>query len=617
MLSDLMKKLPNTPVFRFATVILTVAVLLMVSAVAVSAVYTNRIVAGTSVGSMSVGTLTREDAAIRVQQRLDELSRDGISVQIGNQYEVVLADSVGLDLNIQEAVDLAYERGHRGSWVQQLRERFSALWLHKSLPAPVFFDETLLDDRVDDVGLLSDVVRKDVRLSVSGVSVSVLTDTRPGKVVDREHARIMLVEHLNNLDPGPFSVRLTDDLPRASAESAIVAKLEAERMIARPIILEHDDLQFAVSRRILGSWIISEYDYDRLVAGVDRKAVSQYVTRIADQLKVLAVPAGVETEDGQIVGFTPPEYGRAVKGDETVDLILSVMASRRDARSVGDIIDLPMRQTKPPSVSLGDGSGIRELIGTATTLFTGSAYNRIENIKNGSRFLSGVVVEPGEEFSTLGELGTIDNTTGYLPELVIKGDRTIPEFGGGLCQVSTTLFRAIMDAGLPITDRRNHSRRVSYYEKDANGRFIGPGLDATIYDNAPDLKFLNDTDNAILVISYVHGTKITFELYGTKDGRSSEIFGPTTLTEVDPGEPVYIETDELAPGETKQVEWAIPGGSTVATYIITYADGTKEEQEFRSYYRKWPDKFLVGRDPLGRSPTGEATVTPMPVTAPF
>jgi vancomycin resistance protein YoaR len=261
-----------------------------------------------------------------------------------------------------------------------------------------------------------------------------------------------------------------------------------------------------------------------------------------------------------------------------------------------------MRQSKPPTISLGDGSGIQELIGRATTPFTGSPRNRVSNIKNGVRFLSGITIQPGEEFSTLGTLGTIDNTTGYLPELVIKGDRTVPEFGGGLCQVSTTLFRTALDAGLPITARRNHSFRVGYYEKDGNGNYIGPGLDATIYEPNLDLKFRNDTGNSILIVGYVQGTKVTFEMYGTQDGRTSEIDGPYTLTETSAGEPVYIDTDELPVGEVKQVEWPHPGGSAVATYTITYPDGTQESQEFKSWYRRWPAKFLVGAPIMPVSP---------------
>lgn len=605
-----MTSLRSTRVFRNASVVLAIVVLLAVSVVAVSVVYAERIVAGTSIGDVAVGNLSKDEAAERLQVRLDELSRNGFPVQVGTVYEVVEPDSVGFDVNIAEAVDVAYARGHRGAWWIQGLERFSALWRKEDVEAPVFVDEVLLDDRVDALGQQSNVVRKDVRLNITGTRVEILTDTRPGKMIDRTHARATLSEHVRTLRSEPFSVRLLEDSPRASAVSAQQAKLEAERIITAPVYLTYEELDLAITPAILASWITNVYESDRLIAGIDRKAVAQYVTRIAEQLNQAPVPAGVETEDGLITGFTPPENGRAVKEDDMVNKILALLEARRTGVAESSTLVIPMRETSPPAVSVGEGAGIRELIGKATTLFTGSPNNRVWNITNGARFLSGIVIEPGDEFSTLGHLGTIDNTTGYLPELVIKGDRTLPEYGGGLCQVSTTLFRAVMDAALPITDRRNHSRRVSYYEKDQYGRFIGPGLDATIYDNAPDLKFRNDTENAILVISYVQGTKITFELYGTKDGRTSEIIGPTVLTEVPAGEPVYIESDELAPGQTKQVEWAIPGGSTVATYIITKEDGTNIEQEFKSYYRPWPDKYLVG-------PETGPTPTPFPVSPKF
>ncbi len=208
--------------------------------------------------------------------------------------------------------------------------------------------------------------------------------------------------------------------------------------------------------------------------------------------------------------------------------------------------------------------------------------------------MTGVIVQPGEEFSTVEKLGTVDNTTGYLPEFVIKGNQTIPEFGGGLCQVSTTLFRAALDAGLPITARRSHSYRVSYYETDGAGRYIGPGLDATIYAPDPDLRFVNDMEHSILIYGYVQGNKLTFELYGTKDGRAAQVDGPHQLTQEAPGDPVYIETDTLAKGETKQIEKPRAGGSTLATYAITYPNGKVVTKQFKSYYRRVPARYLVG-----------------------
>jgi vancomycin resistance protein YoaR len=164
----------------------------------------------------------------------------------------------------------------------------------------------------------------------------------------------------------------------------------------------------------------------------------------------------------------------------------------------------------------------------------------------------------------------------------------------------------VLDAGLPVTARRNHSYRVSYYEKDGNGKYIGPGLDATIYQPDTDFRFVNDTKHPLLIIGYVAGDKVTFELYGTKDGRTSTLVGPKLLTETPAGPAVYIETTDLAPGVIKQVETPHPGGSATATYTVKYADGTLKTVEFKSWYRRWPAKYLKGVSVLS-SPTPTPT----------
>lgn len=126
--------------------------------------------------------------------------------------------------------------------------------------------------------------------------------------------------------------------------------------------------------------------------------------------------------------------------------------------------------------------------------------------------MTGVIVEPGETFSFNKYLGEVDGEHGFLPELVIKKSGTVPEFGGGLCQVSSTAFRAAMDAGLPITERRNHAYAVQYYAPQ--------GTDATIYPGVVDLKFTNDTPGSILVWPYEKDANtLIFDFYGTKDGR--------------------------------------------------------------------------------------------------
>jgi vancomycin resistance protein YoaR len=202
--------------------------------------------------------------------------------------------------------------------------------------------------------------------------------------------------------------------------------------------------------------------------------------------------------------------------------------------------------------------------------------------------LNGILLNPDDTFSTLSHLGKIDASSGYLEELVIKEDRTKPEFGGGLCQVSSTLFRAALNAGMKITERQNHKYRVSYYEPPI-------GMDATIYDPAPDFKFVNNYKSHILIQSKVEGTKLTFELYGTKDARTIEISTPEMFDVVPAGNPVMIETDTLPAGEKKQVEKAHEGASAKFNYKVTRDGTVLQEKTFLSKYVPWPEKWLVGK----------------------
>lgn len=188
--------------------------------------------------------------------------------------------------------------------------------------------------------------------------------------------------------------------------------------------------------------------------------------------------------------------------------------------------------------------GLKELIGEGKSNFAGSPKNRIYNIKRALQQFTGVIIKPGEEFSFVKYLGTVDGTTGYLPELVIRNNKTEPEFGGGICQVSSTVFRAAIYSGLKITERRNHSYAVQYYKPF--------GMDATVYIPRPDFKFLNNTPGAIFMQPEISGTDLIFRFFGTRDGRTTSIDGPYILGRNDDGsikKTVFTQIVKDAKGE--------------------------------------------------------------------
>lgn len=580
---------------RKTQIIALVVVTLLAAASGVYAWYfDDRILPHTWIGTVPVGGLTLDEAAGRVVVAGVRLADEGIQLSIEGSSQPINPETVGFILDPLDAVDAAFRRGREGTFVVRTGALIASLWKTKHIEPPIAINEVALRAEIADIATATGTGSRDVRLAVTGTNVRLLTDTAPGKSIDQEEAATRITSALRRLETATITAQLREEAPRGDPATGAAAVESARAILARPLTLRYEELQYTISRAKIGTWITTEYEGSTIHAALDHAKIALYVTGIATAINVGPEPPQLTTSEGRITGFAPSKIGKSVEESKLTASIVEALMSRAAKTASSDVVAIPVKATQMTPVGLDLASGITELIGTATTPFTGSPKNRILNIKNGVRFLTGTVIQPGALFSTLETLGVIDNTTGYLPEMVIKGDRTTPEFGGGLCQVSTTLFRAVLNAGLPVIERRNHSYRVTYYEHDGAGAFIGPGLDATIYQPDVDMKFRNDTSNPVLIIGYVIGDKVTFELYGTRDGRTSHLDGPHLLTETPAGSPVYIETQTLAPGVTRQVEVPHPGGSSIATYTVTYADGKQVKKVFRSWYRPWPPKFLIG-----------------------
>lgn len=254
-------------------------------------------------------------------------------------------------------------------------------------------------------------------------------------------------------------------------------------------------------------------------------------------------------------------------------------------------VEIPLAATQPkvevsPELS---ALGISELIAVGHTRFQGSPANRIHNIGVGISKFNGLLIPPNEIFSFGDNLGIVDSSTGYRKELVIKPEGTIPEYGGGLCQVSTTMYRAALNAGLPITERHPHSFAVTYYSQVG-----GHGLDATIYPPSRDLKFLNDTPGHILIQSYVDGMNAYFKFYGTLDERKVALEGPAIWNRRSPPEEPFETIDPKLPaGERKQVGKPQVGFDARWYRYITKGGKTEKEEIF-TRYDAVPAKFMVG-----------------------
>lgn len=289
-------------------------------------------------------------------------------------------------------------------------------------------------------------------------------------------------------------------------------------------------------------------------------------------------------------------YGRRLDTDQAAFLLKKAIEEKMN------YVNLPLIKDYPQVIlpqELKD-RGIIELVSSGETDFKGSPPNRINNVLTGLAKFNGHLVTPGEEFVFGNVLGPVDETTGYKKELVIKGDRTVPDYGGGLCQVSTTLYRAILSGGFPVTKRKNHTYAVSYY--------LPIGLDATVYPPTVDLKFVNDSPGALLMQSFTIGNKAYWNLYGTRDDRNVHLIGPYYRDQT-PAPPAKTEyTVKLKPGEKQVLGHAVPGLFSSWYRQVTYADPEKKPY-FESIYSKYqarPDFVAIGVESGKETPEGKS-----------
>ncbi|HGY10692.1 MAG TPA: vancomycin resistance protein [Oceanithermus profundus] len=357
----------------------------------------------------------------------------------------------------------------------------------------------------------------------------------------------------------------------------------------------------AAAAQVNAVWVIRDYE---IVDGELRGYVGTKTYPVNSLEEVRALSDLVRREVKPARWVLDPERGWVAlqRRGYRMDVEAAVVAYR-DAAFLGRTqFVIPVEVIEPePSVLEWYARGVRELIGEGVTNFWGSSRARIHNIRTGAARLNGAWIPRGAEFSFNQAVGAIDEDHGYVESLVIVGDATEKGVGGGICQVSTTTFRAAFFAGLPITERHPHSYQLRYYRP--------LGLDATIYQPWRDLKFTNDTPGDILVQAQVRGYKLYVRFFGTAD-RSVEWEGPFISDRKPALAPREVVDESLEPGYREQVDWAAAGLTARVTRKVYYQDGRVYEDEFKSVYRPWGDVFLVGPPP---PPELEPTVPLPPV----
>lgn len=582
-------------------VILILGAMITMGAFAYMRMYEGKIYPGVKVLDIRLDGQTPDEARENLTKAVDSALADGLRFTLDGQ-EVNLQASANSDLpdiilyDINKAVSDAYNIGRsdelRKVLYQLLRSRIRSYNLDVRIDIDERrIQEALISEYQEKLTPPVDATFEIITYEDEPPEVLVIPD-EDGKTLDMQGVFEKIRAQAQILDFRNITLHLKDMPAERTADelNAIIASVE--EMLSRPgLVFTHAGQEFPIEPKMLSSWIIAADD--GVSATIDQTAFASSIRMLAKDIEKESKSGSMEVKDGRIVSFTAGTLGRKVNIEKTLEPVLS---------SWPPTSTFPLVVEEEHGKITGDNLeelGIKELIGVGKSNFRGSPYNRTRNItKAVEEHINGILLAPDEEFSMLGALGEIDGAHGWLPELVIKGNETKPEYGGGLCQIGTTMFRGAVNTGLKITERRNHSYRVSYYEP--------AGTDATIYDPAPDFKFLNDTPKHIYINAYIIGTEIHFEFWGTNDGREVIVEDPSiyNITAAPPTK--LIETTDLAPGKKRCTESAHAGADAHFKTTITYADGQVREEIFRSHYRPWQAVCLVGVEQLAEeSPEGE------------
>lgn len=550
----------------------------------------DRVLPGVYIWDVYVGGLTRSEALARLETDFRyPLDRYPV-LRYGDRTWPVDPADLGTRLDAAASVEAALAIGHRGGPLTRLNEQFDVL-LHNRLVAPTFtFDAgsgAILMSRI------ARQVNQPLRNAGLALDENLNVTVSPGQVgrqVDEEATRQALVRRLAEMGGGAVELVVHESRPLLTDVSA--AQAQVQRLLSGPVILTAPGYEpWTIEPTTLAAWLIlrpltGDDGRVSLSVSLDQGLVIRLAQEIAAQVARAPVDAEFRFDDagGGLIPIVESVPGQRLDVTATVALIVSAANSEQRTAS------LPLRQVRP-AVATDDAPhlGIVELLGEGVTGFAGSSASRVQNIIVGASQFDGLLIPPGETFSFNHYLGEVTAEKGYEESIIIWGNTTRADVGGGLCQVSSTAFRAAFWAGVPIVERWPHAFRVSYYEPPK-------GMDATIYSPEVDLKWVNDTGHYILIQTYVDRARqtLTFRYYGTNPGRTVEMEGPVESNPVPHGPPIYRDDPTLPKGQTKQIEWP-RDGLDVTVYRIIKVNGVEVQRDtFFSRYQPWQAVYLVG-----------------------
>lgn len=551
-----------------------------------SAFITDKFYPFTYIGSSNISFLAQDQAIRKIENNLQQRSAQKLDfIYQDHSFTIDLATASAIIDYSQLNQTLANQQA--GFLWDKIFRQFSTIFYPQQILLKVNLS---LESQLDQIAKIIDKPYIDAQLLFDETpnpegSPSARIQIKEGEnglALDKLAIQDSISEYLLSEKFNP-SLPIKEVPPKITTEHVKRAKQALEQTQKQPIKLTFEKTSYFLDTKQLLALLDLTSGGDLLL---DKDKTQSFINKIAKELDQ-EVQEGLfefNPQTQRVTSFKPSREGRKLDVDKTYQLITNALYS------IGKTINLPVSKTLPKiQTSDVNSLGIKELVGRGVSNFAGSIPNRIYNINLTAQKINGVLVPPGEVFSFNQTVGDITAATGFKQAYVIKSGRTVLDDGGGVCQDSTTLFRAVLNAGLPVVKRTAHAYRVGYYEQG-----FPAGLDATVFYPSVDFQFKNDTEAHILIQAYTQGTTLYVDLYGSSDGRVVTLSKPQVSDQTPP--PLEFRQDDptLPKGTVKQVDWAAWGAKV--SFKRTVRRGTEEiiKETWNSTYRPWQAVYLVG-----------------------
>lgn len=572
--------------------------------------YQGKIYPNVSIQGLQVGEMTPQQAEAALRTQHQAFLQQPLTLAYADQTWRPGVDDIGLNFAFSDAVNRAYRAGRGNGLLENLQEVF-AIWQNGlDLPLQVSIDQQKLRAYIAKTTAALEVAPADATLRLDGVAV-VTQPARMGRQVLVDQAVADSMPALMALQPHTVTLTTRELPPRLNDAAVADAQQRIEAMIQAPLTLKVENKQYVwqpedIALMLDIARVPAGTGTDQIAVALNSYHLNRRITDIANETGRGSVNPRVAWNNGDLKIIKQGKPGLRMDENQARQAILAAISS--PTRELA----LPVREVAPQVTEANLNSlGIKELISVGRSDFTGSAAYRIHNIGAGMNLLQGILIAPGEEFSFNQNIGEIDERNGFVKGYAIIQNRTQLEFGGGICQDSTTLFRAAFWAGLPITERWGHSFYISWYDRYALGpQGNGAGMDATIFTGGPDLKFVNDTGNWLLMQSASNPRTGVAEIafYGTKPNRQVSLTRRVYDQVPAPTDPQFVTDPEQPKGFSRQSDHA-RGGMTIDVYRTIVEDGVKKQPElFRTKFRAWPNIYVYNPADIG--PDGKPLFAP-------